>query len=95
MRRNIKKCCFLSKKMVLGASLALVATGSAWAADGNSTSPHADMIEIVMQNKTIKGVVVDATGEPIIGANILVKGTTNGVITDIDGNFTLNVLFTR
>ena len=91
MRRNIKKCCFLSKKMVLGASLALVATGSAWAADGNSTSPHADMIEIVMQNKTIKGVVVDATGEPIIGANILVKGTTNGVITDIDGNFTLNV----
>lgn len=40
--------------------------------------------------KTIKGVVVDASGMPIIGANIMVKGTTNGTITDIDGNFTLN-----
>ncbi|MDE5678674.1 TonB-dependent receptor [Phocaeicola sp.] len=91
MRRNVKKCCSLSKKMVLGASLALVATGSAWAADGNSTSPHADMIENVMQDKAIKGVVVDVAGEPIIGANVVVKGTTNGVITDFDGNFTLNV----
>ena len=33
----------------------------------------------------------DATGEPVIGASVLEKGTTNGVITDIDGNFTLNV----
>ncbi len=42
MRRNVKHCCSLSKKVVLGASLALAATGSVWAADGNSTSPHAD-----------------------------------------------------
>lgn len=42
------------------------------------------------QNKTITGVVVDATGESVIGANVLVKGTTNGLITDIDGKFTLN-----
>ena len=34
--------------------------------------------------------MADATGEPIIGASILVKGTSNGVITDIDGNFTLS-----
>ena len=40
---------------------------------------------------TIKGVVKDASGEPIIGANILVEGTTNGTVTDLDGNFTLNV----
>lgn len=91
MRRNVKHCCSLSKKVVLGASLALAATGSVWAADGNSTSPHADMIENIMQQKTIKGVVVDATGEAIIGANVVVKGTTNGIITDIDGNFSLNV----
>ena len=38
---------------------------------------------------TVKGSVVDATGEPVIGASILVQGTTNGVITDIDGNFIL------
>ena len=43
-----------------------------------------------MQAGTVKGTVVDATGEPIIGANIMVKGTTNGCITDIDGNFSLS-----
>ncbi|MBE6288081.1 MAG: TonB-dependent receptor [Mediterranea massiliensis] len=42
------------------------------------------------QNKTVSGTVVDGTGESVIGASVLVKGTTNGVITDIDGNFTLN-----
>ncbi len=39
----------------------------------------------------VSGVVKDATGEPVIGASILVVGTTNGTITDIDGNFSLNV----
>lgn len=46
---------------------------------------------VFAQNITIKGNVKDATGEPIIGANVLQKGTTNGTITDPDGNFTLNV----
>ena len=41
------------------------------------------------QGKQVQGVVKDATGEPIIGANVLVKGTTNGVITDFDGNYSL------
>ncbi|MGN0310462.1 MAG: SusC/RagA family TonB-linked outer membrane protein [Bacteroides sp.] len=45
---------------------------------------------IVQQNVKLKGVVVDAnTGEPIIGANVLVKGTTNGTITNIDGEYQL------
>ncbi len=39
---------------------------------------------------TQKGVVIDQAGEPIIGATIMVKGTKDGVATDIDGNFTLN-----
>ena len=39
----------------------------------------------------VSGVIVDETGEPIIGASILEKGTTNGTITDFDGNFTLDV----
>lgn len=42
-----------------------------------------------MAQVTVKGVVKDETGEPIIGANVLVKGTTNGTITDIDGNYTI------
>ena len=41
------------------------------------------------QKITVKGKVVDNLGESIIGANVVEKGTTNGVITDIDGNFTL------
>ena len=45
----------------------------------------------VMQSVAVKGTIVDAYGIPVIGASILEKGTTNGVITDIDGNFTLNV----
>ena len=42
------------------------------------------------QSKTVSGTVIDQTGEPVIGANVLVKGTTNGVITDLDGRFTLS-----
>jgi hypothetical protein len=41
--------------------------------------------------KRITGTVVDAAGEPVIGANIIEKGTTNGIVTDVDGNFSLNV----
>lgn len=42
-------------------------------------------------SRTISGVVKDATGETIIGANVSVKGTTTGTINDIDGKFSLNV----
>ena len=41
------------------------------------------------QSKLVKGTIVDATGMPVIGANVMVKGTTNGTITDMDGNFSL------
>ena len=37
------------------------------------------------QSKTISGTVLDKTGESVIGASVVVKGTTNGTITDIDG----------
>ena len=46
-------------------------------------------LEMFAQQLTVKGVVKDATGESIIGASVLVKGTTNGTITDFDGNFIL------
>ena len=41
------------------------------------------------QAKTVTGMVTDVSGEPIIGANIRIKGTTTGTITDIDGNFSI------
>lgn len=47
-------------------------------------------VSVVQQNVvTVKGQVVDEKGEPVIGANVIVEGTTNGVITDLDGNFSL------
>lgn len=45
----------------------------------------------VGDNRTIKGTILDATGMPVIGANVVVKGTTNGTITDMDGKFSLEV----
>ena len=47
-------------------------------------------IQTVMQNGTVKGRIVDGMGEPVIGASVQVKGSGTGVISDIDGNFTLS-----
>lgn len=46
---------------------------------------------VQQQKKNITGTIVDAAGVPVIGANIIEAGTTNGTITDVDGNFSLNV----
>lgn len=43
------------------------------------------------QKRSVKGTVTDTNGEPVIGANVVQKGTTNGVISDVDGNFDINV----
>ncbi len=59
-----------------------------WAETG---SMGTDAVEVVQQTVNLRGTVKDANGEPIIGANVMEKGTTNGTITDFDGNFTLSV----
>lgn len=48
-------------------------------------------MEITQQTKKITGQIVDVSGEPIIGANVVEEGTTNGVITDVNGNFVLTI----
>lgn len=48
-------------------------------------------IQVVQQQKNISGVVKDSSGEPLIGVSVLIQGTTQGTMTDIDGNFTLEV----
>ena len=53
------------------------------------TASEVNTSAIVQQNETCKGIVKDATGESIIGASVIVKGTTNGAITDFEGNFAL------
>lgn len=47
-------------------------------------------VRVTQQNGTCTGVVKDATGETIIGASVVVKGSTNGTITGIDGDFSLS-----
>ena len=69
--------------------LLLLASGgmTAYAAGDVST----DVAAVTQQGVTVKGVVKDAKGEPIIGATVTEKGTKNATVTDYDGNYTLNV----
>ena len=69
-------------------SLMLLLMGAPFAA--NAVTPSVANVNAVQQSGTCKGVVKDAAGEAIIGASVVVKGTTNGSITDFDGNFELS-----
>lgn len=55
------------------------------------SEPNAVASSTQQDTRKITGIVRDAYGEPVIGANILEKGVTNGVITDVDGNYSLEV----
>ena len=46
---------------------------------------------VYAQNITVKGIVKDNLGEPVIGASILQKGTTNGTVTDLNGEFAITI----
>lgn len=81
------------KKMFAGTLfLASVSMASANSNDIGFPMPDSDLIVASPQQSkvTISGKVSDATG-PIIGASVVEKGTTNGTVTDLDGNFSLNV----
>ena len=67
--------------------LLLSGAGFAYAAEDVST----DVAAVTQQSVTVKGVVKDANGEPIIGASVFEKGTSNGTVTDYDGNYSLKV----
>lgn len=45
---------------------------------------------IYAQNKNVTGIVVDENGEPLVGVSIVIKGTTYGTVTDMDGRFNIN-----
>lgn len=65
---------------------ALCSSGNLYASEKKTT----EKTDITQQKQTVKGVVEDALG-PVIGASVFVKGTTNGTVTDLDGNFSLDV----
>ena len=74
-------------KYVLVASILGMATISSFAAPAELGGTE---LAVTQQTAKIRGTILDAkNGDPIIGANVLVKGTTNGTITDFDGNYEL------
>ena len=56
----------------------------------NSSNTSASVNSVQQDQQQITGRIIDSTGEPLIGVSIIEKGTTNGTITDWDGNYTLN-----
>ena len=82
----------LNSKVLLACMLATQLGGVNQASAATGTKAMKTDMPIVQQNQiTVTGVVKDANGEPITGAAVVVKGTTNGTITDIDGKYSLSV----
>lgn len=78
---------YLSAAKIICLSFLFSIPVEAFAVSGSEASS----VSVVQQQGTVKGTVIDETGEPVIGANVKVVGTTIGAITDLDGRFTLNV----
>lgn len=76
-----------NRRLIATASVAMCMLCGA----GGFSSQAAPVPQVVAASKatnTISGVVKDANGNPIIGANVMEKGTTRGIVTDLDGKFT-------
>ena len=67
-------------------ALAAIASGVAFPLQSMMAAPA---VQVVQQSGVVKGQVVDASGEPVIGATVKVAGSKTGTVTDLDGNFTL------
>ncbi len=89
MKKRIKDVSILLK-MNLAAILLFSVISSVSAAVHDENTNSKALYES-QQKRDVKGAVVDEEGEPIVGANVVVKGTTIGVITNIDGAFSLEV----
>ncbi|MCD8265269.1 MAG: SusC/RagA family TonB-linked outer membrane protein [Tannerellaceae bacterium] len=93
LQRHWMKICKLSSFLLLAGMT------SAYAEDAYSINRQLEVVnerihsakseEVTQATVTVSGIVKDNTGEPLIGVSVLVKGTTTGVITDLDGRFTL------
>ncbi len=78
------------KRLIQSVPLALGLTAGIFTASALNAAPVSE-ISVTQQSSIVKGVVLDVKGEPLIGVNVLEKGTTNGAITDFDGKFSLNM----
>ena len=93
MRETLNNSSFPHSKVYVKAVACLVIScGGANSVFAASDFAGIPSVSTVQQDKiTVKGVVKDENGDPIIGANVLEKGTKNGTVTDINGNYSLTV----
>ena len=78
------------QRILKSIGLFLVFLGVSDVTGATALAPEVTGIHAVQQDGVCTGVVTDVNGESLIGATAMVKGTSNGTITDMDGHFTLN-----
>lgn len=91
MNEDRKKRGLKHNKFLTAVAISALFLGSGNARATQTAENNSYGVTEQLQSITVTGLVVDTKGEPVIGASISEKGTTNGIITDIDGKFTLNV----
>lgn len=91
MNEERKKRGLAYSKFLTAVAISALLLGSDNVMATQTVSGNVPDIKELLQTIAVTGVVLDASDEPIIGASVVEKGTTNGGITDINGRFTLNV----
>lgn len=91
MNEDRKKRGLANSKLLTAVAITALFIGSGNAVAASTASGSAYEVTEQLQSQAISGVVTDTNGEPVIGASVSEKGTTNGTITDINGKFSLNV----
>lgn len=76
--------------LIVGLCISSLVSSYAIPSGADATMVDNEGVTITQQAKKVSGVVKDNAGEPIAGANVVVKGTTNGTVTDMDGKYTLD-----
>jgi len=92
MNKNYVKMSFAWGKIFAAIVIVVLFIGNSYTVAGRAVSKS--LYKVAEQQQTmisIRGKVIEVNGEPIIGASIIEKGTTKGVITDLNGNFTLKL----
>ncbi|MDR1090679.1 MAG: SusC/RagA family TonB-linked outer membrane protein [Prevotella sp.] len=84
-----------SRKTLLNKMLCLLVTGLVYSSVGYAYDSNAESIAVREQQQekiSIQGKVVDSSGEPLTGVSVVIKGTTQGTFTDINGTYTINAV---
>ncbi len=91
MNEDRKKRGLANSKFLTAVAISALFLGSGNAMATQTTSGSVPEVTEQLQSITVTGIILDTAGEPVIGASVVEKGTTNGGITDLNGRFTLNV----